>query len=377
MGYIMLANKILSLFAGLSCLFHTAPDLVARTTFCPCNNEAEKCGEITEYYLDWPNGPPGTQEIAFDPNNPEIYWLTAASHDAIARVTVDGHAKFFAMPTGSAPHGITFDAYGQLWITLDGYGDIVRVNKHGKIVETIDVRINGNNPGPHGLTTSSDGKKLWFTGKDLGTVGKISLRSKKVTQYELPDSSSFPIYIVEGGDHHMWVTELFGNNIAKVSQSGTIEEFPIPTPNSRPIGIVSSPDCKSLWFSEEAGHKLARITFKGEITEFPVPMTQANSILASLAFDFRGNLWTQSYINPSNPFPSGPDYLVRFDKSINKAENGDISQVPITYYEVPNRNSILHRIIQGPDKNIWFTELGADSTGKLINNKVCPECCPK
>jgi hypothetical protein len=31
---------------------------------------------------------------------------------------------------------------------------------------------------------------------------------------------------------------------------------------------------------------------------------------------------------------------------------------------------ILHRIIQGPDKNMWFTELGADRVGVVKINSM-------
>ena len=41
----------------------------------------------------------------------------------------------------------------------------------------------------------------------------------------------------------------------------------------------------------------------------------------------------------------------------------------VTFYEVPTRNAVMHRIIQGPDGNIWFTELAANKVGKLISGE--------
>jgi virginiamycin B lyase len=43
----------------------------------------------------------------------------------------------------------------------------------------------------------------------------------------------------------------------------------------------------------------------------------------------------------------------------------DISRVPMTYYRVPSTQTVMHRIVQGPDGNIWFTELGVNKVGKL------------
>jgi virginiamycin B lyase len=83
------------------------------------------------------------------------------------------------------------------------------------------------------------------------------------------------------------------------------------------------------------------------------------------------NLWVQQYVDqnspaPANPSPASADYIVRIDKSILNTSPADISKVPITYYKVPTTQTVMHRIVQGPDGNIWFTELGANKVGKLI-----------
>jgi virginiamycin B lyase len=169
----------------------------------------------------------------------------------------------------------------------------------------------------------------------------------------------------------MWCTELVGNAIARISPDGTVQEFPIPTSNSRPIVIAPSPDGRFMWFSEEAGNKVGRVDLrpnvdkKLKIVEYPVPLSQKNVILAGLAFDSQGNLWTQSYVNQSDPYPDGVDCIIRIDKSIHDAPLGDISNVPVTYFKVPTRKTVMHRIAQGPDQNIWFTELKADQLGRL------------
>ena len=51
---------------------------------------------------------------------------------------------------------------------------------------------------------------------------------------------------------------------------GTITEFPVPTSSSQPDGITAGPD-GNLWFAETAGNKIGRITTSGGITEFPLP----------------------------------------------------------------------------------------------------------
>ena len=156
---------------------------------------------------------------------------------------------------------------------------------------------------------------------------------------------------------------------------GNVKEFPIPTHNSRPIEIVAEPGGgQAMWFTEETGNKVGRIGMDGTITEFPVPNTQDKVILAGLAFDNAGNLWVQQYIDMNNPDaqngtftgPVGSDYIIKIDKSILEAKPSDISKVPFTFYKVPTRQTVMHRIIQGPDGNIWFTEMMPDKVGRLV-----------
>ncbi len=334
---------------------------------------------VVEFPLAWPNKNTSdcankvgsTHEITYDPNGGDVLWITGQNYDEIARVTSDGAVNFFNMPTKSGPHGIEFDADGHLWVSLEFAGSVVQISPDGEILKTIDVKLYADgakdpiNTHPHGLGLGVDGHTLWFTGKKTNTLGKIN-PDGSVEHFELPTVGAVPIYLATGPDGNIWSTELVGNHIARITPTGDVKEFGIPTHNSRPIAIVRGPDGQSMWFSEEAGNKVARIDMDGHITEFPVPIPQANFILAGMAFDKQGNLWTHGYVDQNDPFPEGPDYIVKFDAAITTATPGDLSQIPITYYQVPSRKTIMHRITQGPDGNIWFTELGIDKLGKLV-----------
>ncbi|HYH06151.1 MAG TPA: hypothetical protein VEK11_03730 [Thermoanaerobaculia bacterium] len=345
---------------------------------------------VVEYPVAYPNVPSvetgachaaptgSTHEITFDAKGGNTLWITGQNYDQVVRVTESGAMTFYAMPTGSGPHGIEFDADRRLWVTLEFHGQIVRLDANGRIDKTYDVtlecptcakgaRINTH---PHGLWFGRDGKTIWYTGKGTGTVGRITPDGKHTTFPLTKTVGSVPIYVRAGNDGTMWITELVGNAIAKITEDGELTEFLIPTHNSRPIAIVPEPgNSRNMWFSEEAGNRVARITPEGKITEFPIPMTQPNVILAGLAFDDAGNLWVQQYVDqnnptPANPSPAGSDHIIRIDKSILTAT--DLSQVPVTFYKVPTTQTVMHRIMQGPDGNIWFTELGSNKVGKVI-----------
>jgi virginiamycin B lyase len=98
-----------------------------------------------------------------------------------------------------------------------------------------------------------------------------------------------------------------------------------------------------------------------------VPLTRKDAILAGLAFDTDGALWVQQYCPAPAPgtMATGDDYIVRFGPSLHKAVDGDLSGVEIDYFKAPSRGTVMHRITQGPDRNIWFTELGINQVGRV------------
>jgi virginiamycin B lyase len=350
---------------------------------------AQQAGSVVEYPIEYPNQPSvttgachpapagSTHEITFDAKGGHTLWITGQNYDQVVSITESGAMTFHAMPEHSGPHGIEFDAAGRLWVTWEFSGHIVRLDAAGKPQQIVDVSLDcptcpgGKlNTHPHGMGFGIDGKTIWFTGKSTGTVGKLTPEGK-ITTYPLATVGSVPIYVRSGNDGTMWVTELVGNAIARITADGKVAEFAIPTHNSRPIAIVPEPGSNAMWFSEEAGNRVARIAPDGKITEYPVPMTQSNVILAGLAFDSDKNLWVQQYIDqnnptPTQPSPSGADFIVKIDKSILTTAPADISRVPITYYKVPTAQTVMHRIVQGPDGNIWFTELGSNKVGKVM-----------
>ena len=164
----------------------------------------------------------------------------------------------------------------------------------------------------------------------------------------------------------MWATELTANKIARVTPDGKLSEYDIPFRNSRPIAIVPGPD-GAMWFSEEAGSRVGRIDLEGGIAEYVVPKPEGrpNMLLAALAFDGSGNLWVQQYVDQNAAGPAGEDYIVRIAAAGLKGRPEGLKPGHFTRYPVKTRNTVMHRIVQGPDKAMWFTEMHADKLGRL------------
>ena len=56
--------------------------------------------------------------------------------------------------------------------------------------------------------------------------------STSITEYSLPTSTSIPQGITAGPDGNLWFAETNGNRIGKITPSGTLTEYPIPTSHS-------------------------------------------------------------------------------------------------------------------------------------------------
>jgi len=362
---------------------------LALAAACSAPTQAPAPAPITELALAYPDKtpltpPPGdacnapvealhqgsTHEIAFEPGPGGAVWVSGQNYDSLARVA-DGQApRFLAVPDGSGPHGLAFDNAGRMWVTLEFRGRLRAIGADGRVLAEVDVAMpctkmpgGRTNPRPHGLATGPGGT-LWFTGKATGTLGRVA-PDGKVTHFPLPAGgpASKPIYIHPGPDGAMWATELEGNRIARVAPDGGVSEFLIPTPNSRPIAIVPGPD-GAMWFSEEAGSKVARIDRDGRIREIEVPRGASNLILAGLAFDRDGNLWTQQYVDQNHPDPAGTDSLVRIDKA--GLAEGAKPGTGVTFYPVPTRATVMHRIALAPDGALRFTEMHVDQLGRMM-----------
>jgi streptogramin lyase len=270
---------------------------------------------------------------------------------------------------GIIPSGITAGPDGNLWFTYagtigpgaDGVGNIGRITPSGRIRQfPIPTAISTTESSPQAITAGPDGN-LWFTEQGTGKIGRIT-PSGRISQFLLPSGSGTPEApeaITAGPDGNLWFTVTvtnivgeFGSNsisvsgkIGRITTSGAISEFPIPTAN-RPEAITAGPD-GNLWFTENESGKIGRITPTGAISEFPIPTAESRPTGITAGPD--GNLWfTESNIGASKIGRITP--------------TGAISEFPI-----PAAHSIPVGITAGPDGNLWFTVTDIVFGGKNVS----------
>ena len=104
----------------------------------------------------------------------------------------------------------------------------------------------------------------WFTAHQASPIGGIHASlAGRITEFPIPITSSgpssSPVGITAGPNGNLWFTEARGNQIGRISPSGTITEFPVPTAGSYPGGIAAGPD-GNLWFTEQGGNMIGRLT---------------------------------------------------------------------------------------------------------------------
>jgi len=181
------------------------------------------------------------------------------------------------------------------------------------------------------ITVGPDGN-LWFTEPDANKIGRITLEGA-IQEFPIPTAASGPLGITAGPDGNLWFTESGANKIARMTPDGAVVEFAVPTPASIPVGIAAGPDGK-LWFTEENGNKVGRITVEGVVdAEFLIP--RAVCLPRDIVAGVDGNLWF-----------TGSDALI-----------GRVTPAGvITEYATPINASLPHGITNGPDGNIWFVE---------------------
>ena len=258
-------------------------------------------------------------------------------------------------------------------------------------------------------------------------IGRIT-PTGTITEYPLPTAYSGPGGIAAGPDGNLWFTETFyrepagsrtrsggsprpapspntpcppltaaptgsrpartatcgsprpgGNQIGRITPTGTITEYPLPTAGSSPGGIAAGPD-GNLWFTEHCGgdrsggspppapspntpcpppqrslrdrgrpgrqpvvhrglrSRIGRITPAGTITEYPLPTADSGPVGIAAGPD--GNMW----------------FTEAFGRRIGRITPAGA----ITEYPLPTVDSYPGGIAAGPDGNMWFTDWEQD-----------------
>jgi virginiamycin B lyase len=156
--------------------------------------------------------------------------------------------------------------------------------------------------------------------------------SPHLTEYNVPTANAEPYDITLGPDGNMWFTEE-NAKIARITLTGGITEFTIPTKNAVAKLGTNQPDCTPtgrLWFFENIG-TIGNISASDAIQERPL----GKGIIMGLTCDSNGNLW----------------FIEWERRAIDRIEMNGM----ITDFSMPH-DGYPQGIIADKDHNIWFAE---------------------
>jgi RHS repeat-associated protein len=186
---------------------------------------------------------------------------------------------------------------------------------------------------------------VWFSEYNVSKIAKISM-SGVVTEYTIPTSSSGPEGITVGPDGNIWFAEHTANKIGKFNpNTTTFTEYSVPTTNSGPEAITTGSD-GNLWFTEDIGGAISQITTSGSITEYSVSsLPSLPGAIASSPTD--GNLYfTDNTYN----------IIGQFNPSTHAASK----------FTVPTSNSVPAQLTVASDGTVWFVEHSGNNVGELV-----------
>jgi virginiamycin B lyase len=183
---------------------------------------------------------------------------------------------------------------------------------------------------PFGITAGPDGA-LWFTEAGANKIGRITTTGR-ITEYPVPTADARPSQITTGPDGALWFTESYANKIGRITTTGTVTEYPVPTAGAYPTGIAAGPD-GALWFTEINVGKVGRIYPSGAITEFPT----GRALLITAGPD--GALW----------FTEGGVNIGRITTT------GDVSHFTDPLMDPANELLNTFGITAGPDGALWYS----------------------
>ena len=226
----------------------------------------------------------------------------------------------------------------------------------------------------------------------VGAIGAIPADSAYKYDVEAIDPDNDPLtYSLTQSPAGMGIDPATGLISWTPPAFGSINEFSVPTANSRPNGIAAGPD-GNVWFIERAANKIGKMAPTGAVlAEYALPAAIANTATGITAGP-DGNMWFVSYehagkITPDGtitvyPLPSqsaahfiatGPDGNLWIPEYGNNRIGRLTPAGVYTRFSIPTANSLPTAIVAGADGNLWFTELQGHKIGRITPAGVITE----
>jgi virginiamycin B lyase len=217
-------------------------------------------------------------------------WLTEQARNKIAKF--DPETKTFTeyedkLVPNPRKHTVRVDRNGNVWSTGN---PLSRLDvKTGKWTEFPEA------PLTYGLEFDRTGN-LWFCTYGEHKIGKVDIKTDKLTKYVIPTPKSFPNHLVFDPEGILWFNEFDGGKIGRFDpKTETFKEYPLPGPKPTPYALAIDRN-GFLWYSGNSTDIVGRMNRQtGEVVEYPFPYSEVSS--REYFMDSKGRMW---FASPSN-----------------------------------------------------------------------------
>ncbi len=103
--------------------------------------------------------------------------------------------------------------------------------------------------GPYGITADADGA-LYFTLNQADVIGRLTTDGR-IREFPLPQRDSRPHAIAADPEGGFWFSEWGATRVGHISAEGEIDLFDLPTPSSEPHGITVTAN-GTVWVALES-----------------------------------------------------------------------------------------------------------------------------
>jgi virginiamycin B lyase len=205
-------------------------------------------------------------------------------------------------------------------------------------VPTINTNFGPQPQGINAITLGPDGN-MWMVADGHSALDKVS-PTGAITIYPLPSDGDGAESIAVGPDHELWFCESYNATIGKMTTNGAVTEYAIPynsnTEFSQAAIVIAGPD-GNMWMLDQGLNAVFKVTPSGNFTRYNLPQGPKHApFYGGIAFGPDGNLWATD----------GPD-----DDVVVMSTSGSVVATYTFQYA-----SYPQALVVGPDKNMWIAE---------------------
>jgi virginiamycin B lyase len=176
---------------------------------------------VTEYRLPDTNARP--EGIIYLPASG--IWFTEFFGDRIGFMTTSGSLlKEWPLPSGSFPHSLANDTFGNIWFTESGRNRIGRLNPYTN--EITEYLIPTSNAQPFGIEVDSR-NNVWITEHGTGKIGRFRPGVNTFVEFSRPGGSAYDIQAAADGK--LWFSDDTSHRIGRIDPDVATTSVTLPT----------------------------------------------------------------------------------------------------------------------------------------------------